>query len=116
MSDFPIQPVGSRVVVLPKPLAEKTTGGIWIPESADTIAQASVKAGRTRSLEGTVVAVGPGKWHGDVFVPTRLKPGDEVFYGSFSGMPVINEEDGQTYFILTEAEISLVRRPAHEPA
>lgn len=59
-------PSGSKVVILPEPVASVTQNGIIIPDTA-----------RRRGLRGTVVAVGEGSKP----YPTTVKSGDVVYYG-----------------------------------
>ncbi len=64
-----IQPIGERVLLTPLEQEEKTSGGIYIPESA--------KEGKK---QGEVVAVGTLKDGKEI----PLKKGDKVLYGGYS--------------------------------
>lgn len=69
------RPIQDRVLIEVDAAEDKTPGGIHIPESA--------RKGVTR---GVVRAVGPGKMsERGVFVETRLKVGDRVVFGKYSG-------------------------------
>lgn len=78
-----IKPLGERVLLQLQKKEEKTSGGIYIPESA-----------QKEKKEGLVIAVGmtpEGK-------ELPLKPGDRVLYGGYS-----NEEfelDGKEYLLV----------------
>ena len=63
-------PLHDRVIIKPVPLAEKTAGGIIIPDTA-----------KEKPQRGIVVAAGPGKKD----EPVTVKKGDEVLYGKYSG-------------------------------
>ena len=64
-----IQPLGERVLLEPKEKEERTSGGIYIPESA-----------REEKKQGKVIAVGTFKDGKEL----PLKPGDMVLYGGYS--------------------------------
>ena len=65
-----IKPLADRVLVESAPAEEKTASGIIIPDTA-----------KEKPLQGTVIAVGPGK----ADEPMTLKEGDTVLYGQYSG-------------------------------
>jgi len=85
-------PSGSRVLVKPDPVADKSEGGLYIPDMA-----------KNRPSQGTVVAVGPGSWVNGTFVPIGLKPGDRVLYGKYAGTDITL--DGVDYVITTEEDV-----------
>jgi chaperonin GroES len=62
-----VRPMHDRVLVERLPQEEKTSGGIWIPET-----------GRGMAMLCKVLAVGPGRWEDGVFTKTAVKPGDVV--------------------------------------
>lgn len=71
-----IQPYGNRVLVLPDPVEEVTSGGIILSDGA-----------KAKYSRGTVVAVGPGKVVDNrEFVKTEVKVGDRVVFPEGSGM------------------------------
>lgn len=78
-----ITPIGERVLIKPLEEAEKTKGGIFIPESA-----------KESKKEGEVVAVGTSK--DDKGLP--LKKGDKILYGGYSSDEF--EIDGEKFIIL----------------
>ncbi|MFZ1520258.1 MAG: co-chaperone GroES [Ignavibacteriaceae bacterium] len=88
-----LKPLGDRVVVKPAAAEEKTAGGIILP---DTV--------KEKPVEGTVVAVGPGKVTDDgKAIKMEVKVGDKVLYGKYSGTEVtIN---GEEYLIMRESDI-----------
>lgn len=86
-----LKPIGDRVIVEAAPAEEKTSSGIYIPETA-----------KEKPQRGRVVATGEG--HPDQ--PMTVKPGDEVMYGKFSGTEIIY--DGKEYLIMRESDIYAV--------
>jgi chaperonin GroES len=95
-----LQPMNDWAVVRPSDAAEKTAGGLYIPDSA-----------KEKPREGVVEAIGPGAYEEEKFgkkktekkdrkfIPTTVKPGDLVLYERYAG---------QTYTIDNE-ELVLVR-------
>lgn len=93
MADFKIKPLADRVVVKPAEAEEKTAGGIILPDTA-----------KEKPIEGTVVAVGPGKTSDDgKLIKPEVKVGDRVLYGKYSGTEVTI--DGVEYLIMRESDI-----------
>lgn len=93
MSDFNFKPLSDRIVVKPAEAEDKTAGGIILPDTA-----------KEKPVEGTVVAIGPGKVTEDgKTVKLEVKVGDKVLYGKYSGTEVsINGED---FLIMRESDI-----------
>jgi chaperonin GroES len=83
-----IKPLADRVLVESAPAEEKTASGIIIPDTA-----------KEKPLQGTVIAVGPGK----IDEPMTLKKGDTVLYGQYSGTEI--KLEGKTYLIMRESDI-----------
>jgi chaperonin GroES len=81
-------PLHDRVIIKPVPLAEKTAGGIIIPDTA-----------KEKPQRGIVVAAGPGKKD----EPVTVKKGDEVLYGKYSGTEFRFE--GEDLLIMRESDI-----------
>lgn len=93
MANFRIKPLADRVIVKPAEAEEKTKGGIILPDTA-----------KEKPIEGTIVAVGPGKIGDDgKKVELSLKVGDVVLYGKYSGTEVT--VDGVEYLIMRESDI-----------
>ena len=92
-----IRPLHDRVVV--KRLeedTEKTSGGLFIPESA-----------KEKPQKGEVFAVGKGKRGDDgKVVPLDVQKGDKILFGKYSGSEV--KLDGVEYLIMREDEILVV--------
>ncbi|MFW5746735.1 MAG: co-chaperone GroES [Nanoarchaeota archaeon] len=83
-----IQPLGPRVLIKPVEETEKTSGGIFIPDSA-----------KEKKKEGEVLAVGTDK-EGK---PLPLSKGDRILYGGYSSDDF--EMDGNTYIILDYKDV-----------
>lgn len=93
MANFKIKPLADRVIVKPAEAEEKTKGGIILPDTA-----------KEKPIEGTIVAVGPGKVADDgKKAEMTLKVGDVVLYGKYSGTEVT--VDGVEYLIMRESDI-----------
>jgi chaperonin GroES len=93
MAKVNLKPLADRVIVKPMEAAEKTKGGIILPDIA-----------KEKPIEGTIVAVGPGKVTEDgKQVKLEVKEGDKVLYGKYSGTEVTVE--GEEYLIMRESDI-----------
>ncbi|GAI86534.1 unnamed protein product, partial [marine sediment metagenome] len=74
MSDLKkIKPLADRVLIEPTEAEAKTSGGIFIPDSA-----------QEKPQKGKVIAVGPGTKD----VKMEVKMGDTVLYGKYSGTEI----------------------------
>ncbi|WP_218064150.1 MULTISPECIES: co-chaperone GroES [Nguyenibacter] len=91
MSRF--RPLHDRVVLRRISPAEKTAGGIIIPDTA-----------QEKPVEAVVVAVGPGARdeHGQV-VPLAVREGDHVLFGKWSGTEV--KIGGEDLLIAKESDL-----------
>lgn len=93
MSEIKLKPLGDRVVIEPAAAEEKTAGGIILP---DTV--------KEKPVEGTIIAVGPGKIADDgKVIKMEVKVGDKVLYGKYSGTEVTIK--GTEYLIMRESDI-----------
>jgi len=68
-----LRPVANRVVIQPDAKADKSAGGVILPEK-----------GKPKQLTGTVIAVGPGRSNEKMIV----KKGDSVIFGEYSGTEI----------------------------
>jgi chaperonin GroES len=89
-----IRPLYDRIVV--KRLdndAEKTAGGLFIPDSA-----------KEKPQEGEVVAAGQGKRNDEgKLIALDVKVGDRILFGKYSGSDI--KMDGNEYLIMREDEV-----------
>jgi chaperonin GroES len=83
-----VTPLHDRVIVKPAEKAEKTAGGIIIP---DTV--------QDKPQQGEVVAVGSGRKD----EPLTVKVGDLVLFGKYGGTEI--ELDGDKFLLLKESDI-----------
>ncbi|WP_442589879.1 co-chaperone GroES [Pedobacter sp. AW31-3R] len=92
-----IKPIADRVVVEAAPAEEKTASGIYIPDTA-----------KEKPQQGTVVAVGPGKYAESTgsLIPLSVKVGDVVLYGKYGGTEITYE--GKEYLIMRESDLYAV--------
>ena len=88
-----VKPLSDRVVIQPLEAEEKTSGGIYLPDSA-----------KEKPQMGKVIAAGPGKVadSGQLIKP-EVKVGDTVLYGKYSGTDITL--DGKEYLIVRESDI-----------
>ena len=88
-----LTPLHDRVLVKRTEGEEKTSGGLYIPESA-----------KEKPSEGEVVSVGEGarKDNGELIAPA-VKAGDRVLFGKWSGTEVT--VDGQEMLMMKESDI-----------
>lgn len=88
MSKMSIKPLADRVLVEPAQAEEKTSSGLFIPDTA-----------KEKPQKGVVVAAGDGKKD----EPLTVKVGDVVLYGKYSGTEI--SVDGKDYLIMRESDI-----------
>ena len=97
-----IKPLHDWTLIRPTDAPEKSSGGIFIPDSA-----------QEKPQHGEVLAVGggrmkeekdqKGKKKGETFVKTVLKPGDRVFYEKYSATNV--EVDSEELVMVREEDV-----------
>ncbi len=96
MSKTALKPLGSHVIVQRSSAAEKSTGGIVLPENA-----------KDKPKEGKVVSTGNGKMMEDgKRQQMQVKAGDRVVFSSYAGTEV--KHDGQEFLIVEESDILAV--------
>ena len=88
-----ITPLGDRVLVFPLAKEDVTASGILIPDSAN----------REKPEQGTVIAVGTGKYDDGTLVPMTLKVGDTILFSKYGYDEV--KLDGKDYYILSESNV-----------
>ena len=87
------RPLHDHVLVRRIEAAEKTTGGIIIPDSV-----------REKPQEGEIVSVGSGTRADDGTVtPPDLNAGDRILFGKWSGSEV--RIDGEELIIMKESDV-----------
>ena len=92
MADFKLQPLEDRIVVQANEGDTTTASGLVIPDTA-----------KEKPQEGTVVAVGPGRFEDGNRVPLDVAVGDTVIYSKYGGTEV--KVDGEEYLILSARDV-----------
>ncbi len=88
-----LRPLHDRILVERVEEAEKTKGGIIIPDSA-----------KEKPAEGKVIAVGKGRIGDDgKVVKLDIKKGDRILFGKYGGTEV--KIDGEEYLIMREEDV-----------
>lgn len=88
-----IRPLQDRMIVRKKEAAEKSQGGIIIPDNA-----------KEKPTEAEVLAVGNGKLLEDGKVrPMDIKVNDVVLFSKYAGTEI--KVDGEDFLILREEDI-----------
>jgi chaperonin GroES len=88
-----IRPLHDRVLVKRLAAEDKTSGGLFIPDTA-----------KEKPLEAVVVSVGNGKvLENGKTQPLSVRAGDKVLIGKYSGSEV--KLDGQDHIMLREDDI-----------
>ena len=115
-----LKPMNDWAVIRPSDAAEKTAGGLYIPDSA-----------KEKPQEGVVEAIGPGAFEEEKygkkkdltkkrkFNPTTVKPGDLVLYERYAGQTYAIE--GEDLVLVRERDILGIlsgdgRKPIQIPA
>mmetsp|Transcript_18523 Transcript_18523/g.29394 ORF Transcript_18523/g.29394 Transcript_18523/m.29394 type:complete len:103 (+) Transcript_18523:117-425(+) len=89
-----IKPLVDRVLIKRFQVPKKTTGGLYLPESAQ----------KDEIPQGIITAVGPGAMnHEGKILPMNLQEGDEVLLPSYGGQEFKIDED--EFVILRETEV-----------
>ena len=92
-----IKPLEDRILVQANEAEQTTASGIVIPDTA-----------KEKPQEGTVLAVGPGRFNedGDARVPLDVKVGDTVIYSKYGGTEV--KWAGEEYLVLSARDVLAV--------
>ncbi len=99
-----LKPLGDRVVVEHVEQAEKTAGGVFLPDTA-----------KEKPQEGRVLAVGTGRTldNGTV-LPLSVKVGDKIIYSKYSGSEI--KYEGKEVLIISEKDVLAVVSEERVPA
>ncbi len=90
-----IKPLEDRIVVQAVEAETTTASGIVIPDTA-----------KEKPQEGTVLAVGPGRFEDGSRVPLDVKVGDKVLYSKYGGTEV--KYAGEEYLVLSARDVLAV--------
>jgi chaperonin GroES len=91
-----LKPLGDRVVVEHVEQAEKTAGGVFLPDTA-----------KEKPQEGRVLAIGTGRTldNGTV-LPLTVQVGDKIIYSKYSGSEI--KYEGKEVLIISEKDVLAV--------
>jgi len=99
-----LRPLGDRLVVEHVEQAEKSAGGVFLPDTA-----------KEKPQEGKVLAVGTGRMlDSGTRVPMDVKVGDRVIYSKYSGSEI--KLEGTEYLIISEKDVLAVVADERVPA
>ena len=89
-----LKPLDDRIVVRPSEAEQTTASGLVIPDTA-----------KEKPQQGTVLAVGPGRWSDDEgkHFALDVKVGDVVLYSKYGGTEV--KFGGEEYLVLSARDI-----------
>jgi chaperonin GroES len=89
------KPLSDRVLIKPVEQDKVSAGGIFIPPTAQ---------GKEATVQGRVLAVGPGKTStkGEL-VPMTVAKGDVVVFSKFSGQEI--QVDGDDCLLVKESDV-----------
>ncbi len=88
-----LQPLEDRVVVQANEAENTTASGLVIPDTA-----------KEKPQEGTVIAVGPGRFSDDnERIPMDIAEGDVIIYSKYGGTEI--KMSGEEYIILNARDI-----------
>ena len=91
-----IKPLEDRIVVQPLDAEQTTASGLVIPDTA-----------KEKPQEGTVLAVGPGRWdESGNRIPIDVNIGDVVLYSKYGGTEV--KYDNEEYLVLSARDVLAV--------
>lgn len=94
--DIKITPIGSRVLVSPDKVDEKTTGGLILPPTSTE---------DQKPETGVIVKLGEGKVKGKQ-MEFNVKVGDRVYFKKYS--PDELEIDGERFLLLDAGDVLAV--------
>jgi chaperonin GroES len=93
-----LKPLGDRLIVRRTEAADKSTGGIIIPDAA-----------KQKPQRGTVLAVGPGKMMKDGSRRTLLvREGDRVLFTAWAGDEFKEKGSGEAILVMHEEDVLAV--------
>jgi chaperonin GroES len=95
-SKVKLVPLGDRIVVQREESQERTSGGIFLPDSA-----------KDKPTRGKIIAIGDGRVLENGSRSTlQVKVGDLVLFTSYAGENI--EVDGEEYLLMNESEVLAV--------
>lgn len=92
-----IHPTGGHVLILPDQVEERTSGGIYLPETIRDKEQAAATV-------GTVIAVGSSAWQDIDDGIAWAKVGEKVSYARYAGVAMTGK-DSVDYVLINDTDI-----------
>ncbi|HEX4591504.1 MAG TPA: co-chaperone GroES [Gemmataceae bacterium] len=93
-----LKPLGDRIIVRRTEAADKSAGGVIIPDAA-----------KQKPQRGTVLAVGPGKMLKDGSRrPLQVREGDRVLFTAWAGDEFKEKSSGETILVMHEEDVLAV--------
>jgi chaperonin GroES len=93
-----LKPLGDRLIVRRTEAADKSSGGIIIPDAA-----------KQKPQRGTVVAVGPGKMMKDGSRrPLQVREGDRILFTAWAGDEFKEKGSGEAILVMHEEDVLAV--------
>jgi chaperonin GroES len=91
-----IRPLHDRILVKRLEEETKTSGGLFIPDSA-----------KEKPIQAKVIAVGAGKQDKNgKLIPLDVKAGDKILFSKYSGSEI--KVDGEDHLIMREEDVLAV--------
>ena len=88
-----LKPLGDRLVVEHVEQADKSAGGVFLPDTA-----------KEKPQEGKVLAIGSGRTlDNGTKLPMDVKVGDRIIYSKYSGSEI--KLEGTEYLIISEKDV-----------
>jgi chaperonin GroES len=93
-----LKPLGDRLIVRRTEAADKSSGGILIPDAA-----------KQKPQRGTVLAVGPGKMMKDgTRRPLQVREGDRVLFTAWAGDEFKEKGSADAILVMHEEDVLAV--------
>jgi chaperonin GroES len=93
-----LKPLGDRLIVRRTEAADKSAGGVFIPDAA-----------KQKPQRGTVLAVGPGKMLKDgTRQALQVREGDRVLFTAWAGDEFKDKASGEPILVMHEEDVLAV--------
>lgn len=102
MNETGITPTGGHLLVFPDVVEEKTSGGIYLPDTTRDTEQRA-------ATSGTIVAIGPQAWQDIDDGSPWAEVGDHVSYARYAGVEMKGKDD-KSYVLINDNDLLAVLR------
>lgn len=92
-----ILPAGHKILVKPKPVEEKSKGGIILALDKERYLEATT--------EGTVLAIGPTAYKKVDDGTVWCEVGDKISYGKYAGALIVDEETNEKFVVIHDVDV-----------